>query len=132
MIDQPVDSRAVIAYLSLLAFHVAHILEEILGGFIVLHKLGLTRFMVGNWVLFCVPMTFFYCWLLGRPWARRMSVLYAGFMILNGIGHNVMTLATGRYVDGYAGGFSGIGLAVSGMFLLIYLLRKPSGPPARP
>jgi hypothetical protein len=132
MIDQPIGSRAVIAYLSLLAFHVAHILEEVLGGFIVLHRLGLAPFVVANWILFLIPTVFFYFWLLGRPWARRIRVLYAGFMVLNGLGHNVMTLATGRYVDGYAGGFSGIGLAVSGTFLLIFLLRKPSGPPARP
>jgi hypothetical protein len=131
MIDPIIGSRAVIAYLSLLTFHVAHILEEVLGGFIVLHKLGLARFAVANWILFLIPMTFFFFWLLGRSWARRMSVLYAGFMILNGLGHNVMTLATGRYVDGYAGGVSGVGMIISGMFLLFYLLRKPSGPPVR-
>jgi hypothetical protein len=65
-----------------------------------------------------VPLVFFYFWLAGRRWARTMSLVYAGFMVLNGLGHNVMTLATGRYYDGYAGGFSGLGLIVSGSLLL--------------
>ncbi|OGD16316.1 MAG: hypothetical protein A2V76_09535 [Candidatus Aminicenantes bacterium RBG_16_63_14] len=47
--------------------------------------------------------------------------------LLAGLGHNIMTLATGRYLDGYAGGFSGIGLAISGTFLFVLLLRKSSG-----
>lgn len=131
MTDRRSGPGPVIAYLCLLAFHVAHILEEIFGGFVVLHKIGLARFMAVNWVLFLIPMTFFYFWLLGRRWAHRMSVLYAGLMILNGLGHNIMTLATGRYFDGYAGGFSGIGLAISGIFLLVLLLRRPPGRSSR-
>jgi hypothetical protein len=124
MTGLPPGSRAVIAFLSLLAFHVAHILEEILGGFVVLRKLGLAPFVAVNWILFCIPLVFFYFWLDGRSWARWASALYAGVMVVNGLGHNLMTLATGRYFDGYAGGFSGIGLAVSGLILTRSLLRK--------
>lgn len=124
-------SGAVVAYLSLLSFHVAHILEEILGRFVVLQKLGPVRFAAVNWGLFLIPVVFFYFWLAGRRWARRTSVLYAGLMVLNGVGHNIMTLATGRYLDGYAGGFSGIGLAVSGTILIRSLLRKDPGLPGR-
>lgn len=118
------DRGAVIAFLSLLAFHVAHVFEEVLGGFVVLQRLGLFRFLVVNWALFCIPLILFYFWLLGRRWARGLSALYAVVMVLNGIGHNVMTLVTGRYVGGYAGGFSGIGLAVSGVVLLLLLRRR--------
>ena len=132
MTGQPADPHAVIAFLSLLAFHVAHILEEILGGFVVLHRLGLVPFAVLNWILFCIPVVLFYFWLVGRRWARRASVLYAGVMVLNGLGHNLLTLATGRYIDGYAGGFSGIGLAVSGIVLARSLLREGHGRAARP
>ena len=131
MTDRPAAAGAVAAYLSLLSFHVAHILEEILGRFVVLHKLGPVLFAAANWVLFCLPVVLFYFWLDGRRWARRMSILYAGVMVLNGLGHNVMTLATGRYLDGYAGGYSGIGLALSGALLLRLLLRE-SGRPGRP
>jgi len=123
----PVDSRAFAAFLSLLVFHVAHVLEEIAGGFVVLRSLGLPVFAAVNWVLFCIPVTFLYFWVLGRRWARRMSLLYAGLMVLNGLGHNLMTLVTGRYVGGYAGGFSGIGLAISGAVLARFLLRKTPG-----
>jgi len=118
-------SRAAVAYLALLAFHVAHILEETLGRFVVLHKLGPVGFAAANWALFCVPVVFFYFWLAGWRWAHRMSLLYAGFMVLNGLGHNLMTLATGRYIDGYAGGYSGIGLALAGAVLIRFLLREP-------
>ena len=131
MTDRPAGPRAVVAYLSLLCFHVAHVLEEIVGRFVALHKLGLIGFAAANWVLFLIPVTFFYFWLAGRRWARRMSLAYAGLMVLNGLGHNVMTLATGRYLDGYAGGFSGIGLVLSGTVLLHSLLRKDPGPPGR-
>jgi len=131
MADQPIDRRAVIVYLSLLAFHVAHVFEEVLGNFVVLQKLGLFRFLVVNGALFCVPMTFFYFWLIGRRWAHGMSTLYAGFMVLNGVGHNVMTLATGRYVGGYAGGFSGIGLAISGLILIVFLRGSVPGRSAK-
>jgi hypothetical protein len=128
---QPAPPVAVAAYLSLLGFHVAHILEEIAGRFFVFRRLGPAAFAAANWALFCVPLVFFYFWLGGRRWARRMSLLYAGFMVLNGLGHIVMTLATGRYLDGYAGGFSGIGLAVSGTILFRSLLRKDQGFPGR-
>ena len=130
--DRPHNSGAVIAYLSLLAFHVAHVLEEIYGGFIVLDMLGLGRFLAVNWVLFCLPLGFFYFWLIGRRWAHRMSILYAGFMVLNGLGHNAMTLAKGRYFNGFAGGFSGIGLIISGLFLIFVLCRKDARRPGRP
>ena len=131
MTDRRAGSVAVPAYLSLLGFHVAHVLEEIVGRFVVLHKLGLAGFAAANWVLFLIPMALFYFWLAGRRWALRSSLLYAGLMVLNGLGHIVMTLVTGRYFDGYAGGLSGIGLAVSGLVLLRSQLRKEPGPAAR-
>ena len=127
MTERPIDRGALIAYLSLFAFHAAHVFEEVFGGFVVLQKIGLARFLAVNWLLFCIPLIFFYFWLRGRRWAHRLSALYAGFMVLNGLGHNLMTVATGRYFDGYAGGFSGIGLAVSGLILFVLLLRGDPG-----
>jgi len=122
-----VRPRAVAAYLALIAFHAAHVLEEVFGRFVALLRLGLAGFLAANWVLFCVPLLILYFWLAGRPWARALSVLYAGVMVLNGLGHNVMTLATGRYYDGYAGGFSGLGLIVAGAVLIRALGPEKSG-----
>jgi hypothetical protein len=87
----------------------------------------LSAFLAANWVLFCVPLLIFYFWLAGRRWARTMTAVYAGVMVLNGLGHNAMTLATGRYFDGYAGGFSGLGLIVAGAFLIRALRPEKSG-----
>jgi hypothetical protein len=112
------NPRALAAFLGLLAFHVAHVFEEVYGRFVALHKLGLAGFLAANWALFCVPLVIFYFWRRGRRWAHKLSAVYAGLMVFNGLGHNVMTVATGRYFDGYAGGFSGLGLIVTGVAFL--------------
>lgn len=54
----------------------------------------------------------------------RAAALYANVMILNGVGHGLATLITGRYFDGFAGGITGIGLAVFGV-LYLFSLRAP-------
>src|SRR5512136_3188111 len=123
MTGTAVDRRAKIAYLSLLAFHAAHVAEEVLGRFFIMQRLGLVLFLVVNGFLFGLALTLYSFWRRGRRRAGLLSALYAGFMVLNGVGHNIMTLATGRYFEGYAGGFSGIGLAVSGLVLLSLLRR---------
>jgi len=127
MVRRSAGTSEVAAFLGLLAFHVAHILEEIAGGFFLRDRLGLPAFAAVNGVLFCFSLGLFYFWLTGSRWARPLSALYAGVMVLNGIGHNVLTLATGRYRGGFAGGFSGIGLAVSGLWLLSLLRRTDPG-----
>jgi hypothetical protein len=86
-------------------------------------RVGLGWFLAANWVLFCIPVTLFYFVLRGRRWAYDLSMVYAGVMILNGAGHNVATLVTGRYFDGFAGGYSGIVVALIGL-PMVYYLRK--------
>jgi hypothetical protein len=44
-------------------------------------------------------------------------------MGLQGIGHNLATIITDRYFDGFAGGYTGIGLLINSL-PLIYFLRK--------
>src|SRR5207245_2174285 len=52
----PTD-RVVALYVAMLAGHVAHVFEETWGGFwlIKVHG-GLGRFLLVNWVLFCIPL----------------------------------------------------------------------------
>jgi hypothetical protein len=108
----------------MLVVHVGHVLEEIGGRFWIMSTvLGLGWFLVVNWILFCIPVALFYGVLRGKHWAYTLSMVYAAIMTLNGVGHNVATLVTGRYWDGFAGSVTGIGLTLIGLSLLC-LLRK--------
>lgn len=129
------DRTIILLYLALLAVHVLHVFEEVWGRFWLMNAVyGLGWFLLVNWLLFCLPLAFFYFFLLGKRRAYLLSMVYAGVMVANGLGHNLATLITGRYFDGFAGGFSGIGLILVGLPLLIVLWRRsgsrsPSLPP---
>lgn len=119
------DKMIVPLYLSLLAFHVAHVFEEVWGRFFLMNAVyGLRWYLVGNWILFCIPVIIFYFILLQKPLAFKLGVIYTAIMILNGFGHNIATIVTGRYFDGFAGGFTGIGLVLVGIPLIIFLRRN--------
>jgi len=45
----------------------------------------------------------------------------------NGIVHNIAILAAGRYLTGFAGGFTGIGLSLTGLALTYYLWKEMKG-----
>ena len=111
-------------YLLILCVHIAHVFEEIWGRFWLLNKFGLGLYLSINWVLFCIPVLLFYFVLNGKRWAVKLSILYAGFMALQGFGHNIATIDTGKYFDGFAGGFTGIGLMIVGSALIFYLLKE--------
>ena len=66
-------------------------------------------------VLLALPLIVFF-YILGnyRP-AFLMGQIYAVVMVLNGLGHGLATLITGRYGE-FAGGVSGVGLIVFGLF----------------
>jgi hypothetical protein len=51
-------------------------------------------------------------------------MVYAMFMVLNGMGHNIATVVTGKYFGGYASGFSGLGLVIFGIPLPFPLLKN--------
>ena len=111
-------------YLSLLAFHVAHVFEEVWGRFFLMNAVyGLGWYLVANWILLCIPLAILYLILLKKPLALKLGAIYTAVMILNGFGHNIATLVTGRYFDGFAGGFTGIGLVLVGIPLTIFLRR---------
>jgi len=103
-------------------FTVAHMFEEAWGGFWISHALGLGWFLLVNWLLLCIPAVFFYFILMDRRWAYYAGMLYGGFMALNGAGHIVLTLVTGRYPD-FAGSISGIALVITGP-IVVWLLVK--------
>jgi hypothetical protein len=66
----------------------------------------------------------FYFVLNNKKWAYKLSIVYAAFMALQGLGHNIAAIITGRYFDGFAGGYTGIGLFIVGLFLIYYLLKE--------
>jgi hypothetical protein len=115
-------------YLLMLAAHVAHVFEEVWGRFWIMDAVfGPGWFLVVNWLLFCIPVAFFYFALRERRWAYRMSVLYAGFMVLNGIVHNAALMLTGRYFGGFAGAYTGIAFILIGPPLIYYLRKGLAG-----
>jgi hypothetical protein len=110
-------------YLLMLVIHVGHVFENVWGRFWIMSAvLGIGWFLVVNWILFCIPVALFYGVLRNKRWAYTLSMVYAAIMILNGVGHNVATLVTRRYWDGFAGGVTGIGLVLIGLSM-IYQLR---------
>ena len=117
-------NKVVVFYLLMLVGHVAHIFEETWGRFWLIDStFGLGWFLVTNWVLFCIPVVFFYFVLNDKPWAYYMSMVYAGIMFLNGFVHNIATIVTGKYFSGFAGGYTGIGLIVIAPLMIYYLKR---------
>lgn len=109
-------------YLLMLVFHVAHVFEEIWGRFLLIDRIfALNWYLVINWIIFCIPVFFFYHILLGKRWALFMGIIYATGMIVNGAGHIIATLVTGRYFGGFAGGWTGLALIIVGIPLIWYL-----------
>jgi hypothetical protein len=115
--------KIIIYYLLFIINHVAHVFEEVWGRFWILNIVGLGTYLAINLILFCIPVLLFYFVLNDKRWAYKISIAYAGFMMLQGIGHNIATIITGRYINGYAGGFTGIGLIIIGFAMIIYLLK---------
>jgi hypothetical protein len=123
-----IDRKIVAFYLLLLFFHVAHVFEEVWGHFWILDRIGLGWGLFVNWLLFLVPLVIFYFVLAGKRTGYILGIIYAVFMVLNGLGHNIAVIVTGSYYGGFAGSISGIGLIIVGVPAAMYL-RK--GLPAR-
>jgi hypothetical protein len=117
-------NKTIFLYLSLLLFHVAHVLEEVWGHFRAIDIFGPGLFLILNWVLIVIPVVIFYYLLNEKRWAFKLGIVYAAIMILNGLGHNIATIATGKYFGEFAGGFSGIGFIIICPFLIYYLRKK--------
>ncbi|MDE3090517.1 MAG: hypothetical protein KGJ80_14140 [Chloroflexota bacterium] len=75
---------------------------------------GLPAFLMVSLILFVIPFVLCILVLLRQRWAYRLSILYAGIMVVNGGRHYATTVITGKYFDGCAGGSTGIGFAILG------------------
>jgi len=124
-------NRVASLYLLMLTCQIAHVFEEIWGRFWLLNAVhNLALFLMANWVLFCIPVVVFYFVPREKRWAYHLSMIYAGIMILNGLGHNVGLVVTGRYFDGFAGAYTGIALVLAGPPMIYYLSKEmPSNQP---
>jgi hypothetical protein len=110
-----IKNKVTFFYLLMLVAHLAHIFEETWGRFFLIDAVfGLGWFLVTNWLLFCILVVFFYFVLNDKPWAYYMRIVYAGIMVLNGVAHAAATITTGKYFNGFAGGYTGIGLVLIG------------------
>ena len=116
-------NKVVIFYLLMLVNHVAHVFEEIWGRFWLIGKVGFGLYLLINWLLLCIPVILFYFVLHHKRLAYKLSIIYTAFMALQGIGHSVASIITGKYFNGFAGGSTGIGLFVIGSALAYYLLK---------
>ncbi|MGA1978239.1 MAG: hypothetical protein ABSG89_10345 [Bacteroidales bacterium] len=117
-------NKVIVLFLLMLIGHVAHVFEEVWGRFWILDRIGPGKYLSINLALFCIPVLLFYFILNEKRWAYILGIVYAGFMALQGIGHNVATIITGKYFDGFAGGYTGIGLAVIGSALMYFLVKQ--------
>jgi hypothetical protein len=112
-------------YLAMLMVHLAHVFEEACGEFRAMRIVGgLGPFLTVNWVLIGLVVLLLHFVILQRKWAYRLSLVYAGVMTLNGIGHGIGVAATGEYFGGFAGCFTGIALMILGPVMAIHLLRE--------
>jgi hypothetical protein len=121
--------KSILYYLLLLLAHLAHLFEEIWGQFFMIEILGgLGYFLVVNWVLYATAVFIFFLIVQRIRIGYTLGIVYAAIMILNGLGHNVLTLATGNYYGGFAGGFTGLLFIIIGPLLIRNLLIERQGP----
>jgi hypothetical protein len=121
------NKKIILLYLLLLLFHIAHVFEEVWGRFWILDQIfGPGWFLIINWLLFCIPVFILYFLLQNKKPAVYLALIYAVIMVINGLGHNIMTLAAGKYFGGYAGGFTGLLLILTGIPLayMLWGVRK--------
>ncbi len=112
-------------FLFVLMLHISHVFEEVWGRFFLIDAVyGLGLFLVINAILLSIPGVLFYFVMRASRRAYWLSMGYAAIMVVNGIGHNIATLATGWYFGGFAGGVTGILLAVAGIWLILVLWRE--------
>jgi hypothetical protein len=116
-------NKVLFFYLLMLLAHIAHVLEEVWGRFWILNKIGLGVYLAGNAALFAIPIALLYGVMQRKRLAFQLSIVYAAFMGLQGIGHNVATIVSGRYHGGFAGGITGIAMLLISWPLIRQLIK---------
>lgn len=101
-------------FLGLYFFHVLHVLEEFWGEFRAVRIMGPALFLAANAVLLAIPLVLFFFSLENKRAAILLVRIYAAIMILNGLGHGLAVIISGRYFGFAAGAVSGLGLIVFG------------------
>lgn len=116
--------RIILFLLLLIFFHAAHMLEEVWARFWPVGRYySQETFLILNLVFFAIPLVMLYYFLIEKKWSVYLCLVYGIAMTLNGLGHNIMTLSTGKYFGGFAGGFSGIGLIAAGVPLAYFAFK---------
>ena len=116
----------IVFYITLLIFHVLHVIEEVVGGSPFINTLfnGLTNFLIIGIILFLIPLTLLYFISKGNKIAYNLSYIYAIIMVIDGSGHIISFLSNKDYLfSSIAGTYSSIGLVIFGI-LLFYSLKK--------
>lgn len=107
--------RVTALFAMLLVAHAAHVGEEVWGGFWLVDAFGTPAFLTLNALGLCAAGALFWAVRRGSRTAYAIDLAYAALMALQGVGHNVATLVTGRYFGGFAGGFTGLALLALGI-----------------
>lgn len=119
------DKIFILLFLLMLVLHLAHVLEEVWGKFFMMEAvLGMGWFLMINGILWCIPLIILCFLIKGKYYSYILAIIYSSIMLINGFAHNVLTLITGRYYKGFAGGFTGIGLVMIGIPLILILWKK--------
>lgn len=117
--------RIVRLYVLLTVIYLAHVCEEAVGRFLAVNILGgLAPYLVINAVILVVVVVILHYLLIGRRRGYVAALGYAAVMILNGAGHIIGWGVTGRYRDGFAGAYTGVGYLLIGPWLVYYLWKE--------
>lgn len=112
--DKRTGRRYRFFFLGLYFFHVLHVLEEFWGNFRAVRIMGGELFLGLNIFFLALPLAAFVFILEDSRLAIRFGWIYAGGMILNGIGHGLALMISGRFFGFAAGAGSGLGLIIFG------------------
>ncbi|MBN2224220.1 MAG: hypothetical protein JW765_06055 [Deltaproteobacteria bacterium] len=88
-------------------------------------------YLLTNLILFSIPLVVFSVILAGRRFGYILGIIYAAFMVLNGLGQNAAVIVTGSYFGGFSGSLSGIGLIIVGVPAAFYLKKRLPAPGSR-
>ncbi len=118
------DRKIIILYIGLLIAYIAHVVEEIMGDFIIIKLLGsIYIFIVINIAMFLVLLMILFFLRQGKRLATLIAIFISVIMFANGFLHILATLITGRYFNGFAGAFTGIALILFSVPLFINLYK---------